>query len=127
MARQNGQPARVIRSLDTREYCYLTTTGRRSGRPHRIEIWFAAARDGRDRIYLLAGGREGADWVRNLRAHPDVRVDIGTRTFTGTASVIEGDPDEAMGRRLVYEKYRARDELEEWRDSALPIAVDLHA
>ena len=24
------------------DYCYLTTTGRRSGRPHRIEIWYAA-------------------------------------------------------------------------------------
>jgi deazaflavin-dependent oxidoreductase (nitroreductase family) len=103
----------------------VTTTGRRSGRPHRIEIWFAAARDGRDRIYLLAGGRQRADWVRNLRRHADVRVEIGPCTFAGTASIIEGGPDDAVARRLVYEKYRTRDELEEWRDSALSVAIDL--
>ena len=108
------------------EYCYLTTTGRRSGRPHRIVIWFAAAGDGRDRIYLLSGGRENADWVRNLRANPAVHVEIGRRRFAGRARVIEGEPEEALARRLVYEKYRTRDELEEWRDTALPVAIDLH-
>src|SRR6185312_13518616 len=34
------------------DYCYITTTGRRSGKPHTIEIWFAL--DGRT-LYLLAG------------------------------------------------------------------------
>src|ERR1051325_2737939 len=33
--------------------CYLTTTGRTSGNPHTIEIWFALHGD---RVYLLAGG-----------------------------------------------------------------------
>jgi deazaflavin-dependent oxidoreductase (nitroreductase family) len=110
------------------EYCYLTTTGRRSGRPHRIEIWFASADDGCDRIYLLSGGRENADWVRNLRANSAVIVEIGRRRFSGRARVIEGEPEEALARRLVYEKYRyrTRDELEEWRDTALPVAIDLH-
>ena len=107
------------------EYCYLTTTGRRSGRPHRIEIWFAAAAGGRDAIYLLAGGRERTDWVGNLRVHPAVRVEILDRSFAGTARVIEGMPDESAARRLVYEKYRTRDQLEEWRDAALPVAIDL--
>jgi len=31
-----------IDALADTEYCYLTTTGRRSGRAHRIEIWFVA-------------------------------------------------------------------------------------
>ncbi len=39
-------------------YAYLTTIGRRTGRPHRIEIWFAAQEG---RMYLLAGGRERSD------------------------------------------------------------------
>jgi hypothetical protein len=45
-------------------YAYLTTVGRRTGRFHRIEIWFAV-QDGR--MYLLSGGRERSDWVRNLQ------------------------------------------------------------
>ena len=52
-------------------FLYLTTVGRRTGRPHRIEIWFAAHEG---RLYLLSGGRERADWVRNLQANPRVRL-----------------------------------------------------
>jgi deazaflavin-dependent oxidoreductase (nitroreductase family) len=114
----------VPRSPAHEEYCHLTTTGRRTHRPHRIEIWFAAA-EVRDTIYLLAGGRERADWVRNLREHPVVRLEIGGQAFTGTARFVEGDPEETTARRLVYEKYRRRDELEEWRETALPVAIDL--
>lgn len=55
------------------DYCYLTTTGRRTGRPHRIEIWYAA--DG-DRLYLLSGGGRSSDWVQNLIADPAVLVEI---------------------------------------------------
>jgi hypothetical protein len=37
--------------------CYLTTTGRVSGRPHTIEIWFAL----QDRtLYVLSGWRRSA-------------------------------------------------------------------
>ncbi len=35
------------------DFCYLTTRGRVSGRPHEIEIWFAL--EGRT-LYLLSGG-----------------------------------------------------------------------
>lgn len=44
----------------------ITTTGRRSGRPHRIEIWFYRAGD---TIYLssLPGTK---DWYANLLANP---------------------------------------------------------
>ena len=37
------------------DYCYVTTTGRRSGNPHTIEIWFALHEG---RVYLLSGGAE---------------------------------------------------------------------
>lgn len=46
------------------DYCYVTTTGRRSGNPHTIEIWFAQHGG---RVYLLSGGGEASDWVKNLR------------------------------------------------------------
>jgi hypothetical protein len=44
----------------------ITTTGRRSGRPHRVETWFYRYDD---RIYLsgLPGRR---DWLANLRDNP---------------------------------------------------------
>ena len=58
------------------QFCYLTTTGRVSGRPHTIEIWFAL----QDRtLYLLSGGVDRSDWVRNLIRHPAGTVRLGRR------------------------------------------------
>ena len=111
--------------LAREKFCYLTTTGRRTGRPRRIEIWFAAAADGSDIIYMLAGGRERAGWVRNLHAEPRVTVEIGDRRFAGVARIVADPTEDGTARRLVYEKYRHDDDLEEWRDTALPVAIDL--
>lgn len=68
------------------KYLYLTTTGRRSGRPRRIEIWFTR-HDGR--YYLVAEHGSKAQWVRNLLADPVVRVRVGARRFRGLARVVD--------------------------------------
>jgi len=104
-------------------FAYLTTTGRRSGRPHRIEIWFALEGG---TIYLLAGGRDGADWVRNAIATPAVSIELGDEIRVGTARVLAPATDEdALARRLLVEKYRSReDDLASWGRTALPVAID---
>ncbi len=76
------------------DVCYLTTTGRRSGTPHRIEIWFGA-RDGV--LYLISGNGPNADWFLNLQGERTVTVELGGQTMQGRARVVD-DPDE---RRLV--------------------------
>src|SRR5689334_21602138 len=105
------------------QFLYLTTVGRRSGRPHRIEIWFAA-QDGR--LYLLSGGRDRADWVRNLQANPRVTVELGDETRVGLARVLEaGAPDDRLARELLVAKYAATDDdLEEWGRTSLAVVVD---
>lgn len=111
------------------DYCYLTTTGRRSGRPHRIEIWYAA--DG-DTLYLLAGGGRSSDWVRNLEADAAVSVELDGRVRPGHAAVLDGGDHvdrAARARSLVFAKYQPRDhgDLSSWRDTALPVAIELAA
>ena len=108
------------------DYCYLTTTGRRSGRPHRIEIWYVAEGD---TLYLLAGGGRGSDWVRNLEAEPAVSVDLGAETRTGRARILEGGDEEQRARALVFDKYSPRNagDLTGWREVALPVAIVLAA
>jgi hypothetical protein len=57
-------------------FLYLTTTGRKSGQPHRIEIWFV---EYASRYYLISEKREAAHWVRNILADPQVYFSIGAR------------------------------------------------
>ena len=109
------------------DYCYLTTTGRCSGRPHRIEIWYAA--DG-DTLYLLAGGGRGSDWVRNLEADPAVSVELNGMTHAATARILaDGDDEAEHARASVFDKYAPRqgDDLTDWRRRSLPVAIDLGA
>lgn len=106
------------------EYCYLTTTGRRSGQPHRIEIWYAA--DG-DTLYLLSGGGRSSDWVQNLSAHPGVLVELNGDTRHARARIVEGGDEAERARSLLFAKYTPRydGDLTRWRDRALPIVIDL--
>ena len=106
-------------------YAYLTTIGRRTGRPHRIEIWFAA-QDGR--VYLLAGGRERSDWVRNLQANAHVTVELGGETHVGVARVLQpGTVEDQRARDLLVHKYREGDNLDEWGRTALPVVIEFSA
>jgi deazaflavin-dependent oxidoreductase (nitroreductase family) len=107
--------------------CDLQTVGRVTGRPHLVEMWFAAD-PARDRLYMLAGGRDEADWVRNIRHDGHVRVRLGRRWLAGTAELIEGDADEQLARRLLAAKYQGWTEgraLSSWARHSLPVRIDL--
>jgi deazaflavin-dependent oxidoreductase (nitroreductase family) len=107
------------------EFCYLTTTGRRTGRPHTIEIWFGE-RDGR--IYMLAGGRDASDWIRNLQVNPRVQVRFDDHTRVGNARVLEpGTDEDALARKLLVDKYEPIEgsSLANWGRSSLPVAIEL--
>jgi deazaflavin-dependent oxidoreductase (nitroreductase family) len=108
----------------TDDYCYLTTTGRRTGRPHRIEIWYAL--DG-DTLYLLAGGGRSSDWVQNLIADGAVEVEVDGVVHSARARVVDGDEEDERARTLVYEKYAPRygGDLTDWRARAQPVAITL--
>jgi deazaflavin-dependent oxidoreductase (nitroreductase family) len=111
-------------------FCYLTTTGRVSGRPHTIEIWFAL-RD--PTLYLLSGAGDRSDWVRNLLVRPEVTVRIGRRDAPALAArarvVAPGSDEDDLARHLVTGKYQPGygGDLSGWRRASLPVAVDLAA
>jgi deazaflavin-dependent oxidoreductase (nitroreductase family) len=87
------------------KYLYLTTTGRRSGRPRQIEIWFTRHRG---RHYLVAEHGLAAQWVQNLLARPAVRARVGARRFSGRARVVDARAERvlvATVRRLSEAKY----------------------
>ncbi len=102
----------------------ITTTGRRTGRPRRIEIWFHNV-DGR---FYISGrpGRRG--WYANLRANPEftfhlkqtVRADLPAR-----ATVIH-DPAErrTIMQRILRQLDRSAD-LEAWVRSSPLVEVEV--
>jgi deazaflavin-dependent oxidoreductase (nitroreductase family) len=108
------------------DYCYVTTTGRRTGRPHTIEIWFGV-HDGA--IYLLSGNRDRSDWVRNLTQNATVQVRIGRETRTGQARVVDPQAEAALdatARRLLAAKYQGWREgrpLSTWARTALAVEI----
>ncbi len=106
------------------DFCYLTTVGRVSGRAHTIEIWFAL----HDRtLYMLAGGRHEADWVKNLLRTPAVTVRLRGQTFRAAGRLVDAPEEAALARRIVLAKYQPRDsdDLEEWGRTALAVAIDI--
>jgi deazaflavin-dependent oxidoreductase (nitroreductase family) len=91
------------------KYLYLTTTGRRSGRPRRIEIWFTRHEG---HYYLVAERGRRARWVQNLLADAAVRVRVGTRTFRARARVL----DHRTERALVAQVRRRSEAKYGWGD-----------
>ncbi|HSL31496.1 MAG TPA: nitroreductase family deazaflavin-dependent oxidoreductase [Anaerolineales bacterium] len=122
--KDTGAISELLSGLLNEEYCYLTTTGRVTGRPHEIEIWFALQGS---TLYLLSGSKT-SDWVKNLLKNPSVMVRIGEHTFMGTARLVQEKEEEEIARYRIAEKYREWEEgrtLSQWARTALPVAIDL--
>jgi len=114
-------------ALKSEEYCYLTTTGRVSGTPHEIEIWFGLEGS---TAYLLSGGADGSDWVKNLRVNPKVKLRIGKHIFDATARVVQNIQEESMARPMLaakYQNWREGQQLSDWARNALVVAIDLRS
>jgi deazaflavin-dependent oxidoreductase (nitroreductase family) len=108
-------------------FCYLTTTGRVTGAPHTIEIWFALHPDDATWLAMMAGSGRRADWVRNLATTPEVTIKLGTLRYPATARILPpDDPNDPLIRRLLVEKYRSpEDPLTDWGRTALPVLFHL--
>ncbi len=84
---------------------YLTTTGRVSGLPRQIEIWFV---ESEGKLYLLAEHFHRAHWVQNIEHNARVKVRIGEREWTATARVLDPDRDRerwALAQERCRQKY----------------------
>ncbi len=87
----------------------FTTTGRRSGRPARIEIWWFHVDD----RFIITGTPGRRDWLANVKADPCGIVQGPLGDHPGTAVEIT-DPD--FRRRVFTDPeigwYRTQSELE---------------
>lgn len=116
---------KLFTRLQKEEYCYITTTGRVTGKPHQIEIWFGLKEN---TVYLLSGNKDKSDWVKNMVKDPSVTVKIAGKTFNATARIVTDKEEEMTARNLLADKYHERKAnglLGNWAQTALPVAIDL--
>jgi deazaflavin-dependent oxidoreductase (nitroreductase family) len=84
---------------------YLTTTGRVSGLPRQIEIWFVALGE---KLYLLAEHFHRAHWVQNIQRDANVKIRIGQREWRATGRVLDPEADREqweLAQELCRKKY----------------------
>lgn len=87
----------------------LRTTGRSSGRSRTAALLYA--RDHEDYVVVasLGGSDRAPAWLHNLRAEPNVGVQVGRHRFRALATVVErDDADYQRLWRLVNEVNRGR-------------------
>lgn len=113
----------MIEELRDEQFCYVTTTGRKTGRPHEIEIWFVVHEGA---LFLMSGGGDRSDWLRNMKVHPQVRVRVGERELFALAEIDPSDADQPAVRRAMAAKYQGWEpgaELSAWARTALVVRL----
>lgn len=72
----------------------LTTIGSRSGKPHTVALAYQA--DGDRPVITSLVETAYPHWYTNLRANPNVTVDLGTVSFAAIATVATGEERERL-------------------------------
>ena len=90
----------VGRRMIGRPSLLLTTTGRKTGKRREHALVFA--RRGDDYVVVASnGGNDRAPgWLFNLKANPNVEVQIGRRRFPATAWVATGEERERLWEQV---------------------------
>ena len=105
---------RIRQALESDRTIDITTLGRRSGEPHRIEIWFYRY-DGR---VFLSGSPGRRDWYANLLANPEFTFHLKGSVQADLPARARPISDEAERREVIagilQELGRGYGRLEEW-------------
>jgi deazaflavin-dependent oxidoreductase (nitroreductase family) len=92
--------SKTDRPLEGRPLLLLTTTGAKSGQRRTTPLMYIPDSD---RLLVIAsnvGAPTHPDWYRNLVAHPQVTVEVGSEIFDAIAIVIEGKARQQLWTRI---------------------------
>ena len=99
--------------FEGRTLLLLTTTGAKTGRTHTTPAIYLED-GGRYIVFASNGGApHNPGWYHNVRANPDVLVEVGTESFPARAAVLEAPERNELFRRQAdrdpsFDGYQAR-------------------
>ena len=79
------------------QFLYLYTLGWKSGKRHRIEIWFV---ENGGRYYVVSERKKQAHWVKNLVYNSSVSFTVSDKSFDGKARVVPNDTEKPLVTRI---------------------------
>ncbi len=98
--RENGGN---VASFGNQPLLLLHTVGAKSGEGRLHPVAYLA---GNDVLYVFAsfaGRPENPAWFHNLKANPQVKIEVGAETYAATATEITGtDRDEIYARQVAH-------------------------
>jgi hypothetical protein len=101
----------------------ITTTGRDSGQPRRIEMWFHYV----DGIVYITGTPGTRDWYANLLADPSFVFHLKETTkadLTARATPVTEAPERRPILEVITKRLDASDPLDEWVDRSPLVRVE---
>jgi len=114
-----------LAKLASQKFIHLTTKGRRTGKRHTVELWFAVS-DGK--VYLSHEGKE-TDWMMNINQNSQVSFEIGGKVITGNGRYINDPSNETWSAKVaLYEKYygkAAKEVIEDWFSLSKLVAIEI--
>ena len=95
----------------------LTTTGRRSGTKQLVPLIYGGTEGGVVVIASKGGAPEHPGWYRNLVAHPDTEVQVGTEKMQARARTTAGEERHRLWKKALefwpsYADYQLKTERE---------------
>jgi deazaflavin-dependent oxidoreductase (nitroreductase family) len=118
----------VQRALATDNLIDITTTGRRSGEPRRIETWFYRA-DGK--LYLTGlPSPKKRDWLLNIEANPEFTFHLKDSTSADLAArgtAITAEPERRRIIAAIIAELDTDYDVDEWVAQSPLVEIELAA
>jgi len=100
VALYKGSGGRLGTTLGGRKLILLTTVGSKSGKPRTVPV--VPFVDGSDMFVMasMGGAPTHPAWYTNLRAHPEVQVQLGPEQWRAKAVPLEGEERNRLWARI---------------------------
>ena len=94
------------------QFLYLTTKGWKTGKSHKIEIWFV---EQNKKYYVLSERKRKAHWVQNILHDPKISFQVDNQTFNGYGRVIK----DVVEKDLIHRISELMDKKYGWSDGLI--------